>query len=263
VNNRKIAVITGATSGIGASFAHYFARQGYYLILTGRRRDIIQQVADELQNKYNAEIEIIIADFSSESELSKLIQRIDQIERIEVLVNNAGFGSTKNFLTDDYQNQEKMIQVHIHALLRLTHHVIPKMIKNGKGYIVNVSSIAAFLASPQHELYCSTKAFINVFSESLYMSLKGQNIKVQSLCPGLTRTDFHQKLNWHPDNLKDRGLIKWMTPDFVVQKSVAALNKNKVIVIPGIIYKLVYLSIKILPRSIYYFFAIKTRKKFR
>ena len=156
-----------------------------------------------------------------------------------------------------------MVQVHINAMLQLTHKVIPRMIKNGKGFIINVSSVAAFLASPQHELYCSTKAFINVFSESLAMSLKDHHIKVQSLCPGLTRTDFHQKLNWNPENLKNRGLAKWMTPDFVVQKSIAALNKNKVIVIPGMIYKLLYFSLKILPRSIYYFLAIKSQNRFR
>jgi short-subunit dehydrogenase len=263
MDNTRIAIITGATSGIGASFASYFARQGYALIITGRRTAQLKNVANELKDKYGAKIEVIIADFGIEMELNILMQRIDRLEKIEVLVNNAGFGSVTNFVTDTYQNQEKMVWVHIHAMLQLTHRVIPGMIKNGKGFIINVSSLAAFLASPQHEMYCSTKAFINVFSESLAMSLKDQHIKVQSLCPGFTRTDFHQKLNWNPENLKSRGLVKWMTPDFVVQKSIAALKKNKVIVVPGIIYKLVYLSIKILPRSLYYFLAIKTRKRFR
>jgi short-subunit dehydrogenase len=262
VNSTKIAIITGATSGIGASFARQFARLGYDLIITGRRKEKIQKVAEELKNEYNSKIEMIIADFSNDSEWHKLIQRIDKLERVEVMVNNAGFGSVKNFLTDEYKNQEKMVQVHINAMLQLTHRIIPKMIKNGKGYIINVSSLAAFLASPQHELYCSTKAFINIFSESISMTLKSFNIKVQSLCPGFTRTDFHQKLNWNPENLKNKILIKWMTADFVVRKSITALKKNRVIVIPGIIYKLVYLSIKIMPRSIYYFLAIKTRKKF-
>ena len=263
MSNGKIAMITGATSGIGASFARHFAGLGYDLIVTGRRKEKIQTMADKLKNEYNRNIEIIIADFSDESGWNMLIQRIEKLKKIEVLVNNAGFGSEKNFLSDDYKNQEKMVQVHINALLQLTHRVIPKMIKNGKGYIINVSSIAAFLASPQHELYCSTKAFLNTFSESLSMTLKDVNIKVQSLCPGFTRTDFHQKLNWNPENLKNRVFMQWMTADFVVQKSIAALKKNKVIVIPGIFYKLVYCLIRIIPRCIYYPLAVKSREKFQ
>ena len=263
LNNTKLALITGATSGLGASFARNFARLGYNLIITGRRKKEIQKVADELKREYNIDIETIIVDFTIESEFKQLLQRISETDKIDILVNNAGFGYVDSFFEDDYKNQEKMIQVHINAILNLTHLVVPKMLKNKNGYIINVSSAAAFLASPHHELYCSTKAFINTYSESIAMTLRNKNIKVQSLCPGLTRTDFHQKLNWKPENMKSRGLIRWMTADYVVKKSIKAMDNKKVIVIPGIIYKLLYLIMKIIPRRAYYLLAIKSRDKFR
>jgi short-subunit dehydrogenase len=263
LDNTKIAVITGATSGFGAEFAKNFAKLGYNLLITGRRKNEIGKIANQLRQQYKVDIEIIIADFSIESEFNKLLQRINNIEKIEILVNNAGFGHIKNFFEDDYKRQEKMVQVHINAMLQLTHMVVPKMIKNNKGYILNVSSVAAFLASPRHELYCSTKAFINTYSESIAMTLRDKNIKVQSLCPGLTHTDFHQKLNWNAENLKSRGLIRWMTSDYVIKKSIKAMNKKAVLVIPGLIYKLLYLFIKIMPRRAYYLLAIKSRDKFR
>ncbi|MEA3328973.1 MAG: SDR family oxidoreductase [Candidatus Omnitrophota bacterium] len=261
MSSKKYALITGATSGIGASFARLLAQSGYNLIITGRREKIIQKVADELKANYRIDVQVILADFSQENDLDCLVMYLNKIDNIEILINNAGFGSRKIFFEDNFNNQEIMLKVHINAAVRLTHTIVPKMIKNGKGIIINVSSLAAFLPSSTTGLYCATKAFINSFSESMHLILKSKNIKVQALCPGFTKTDFHQKLDIGQSKLKNRGIIRWMAADEVVKISLSSLKKGKVIVIPGFFNKLIKLLITILPKNVYYKLASLESKK--
>ncbi|MEA3560167.1 MAG: SDR family oxidoreductase [Candidatus Omnitrophota bacterium] len=261
MNNKKYALITGATSGIGAAFAAHLAQSGYNLIITGRREKIIQKVAGEIKTNYKVDVRVILADFSMKNDLDRLTAYLNEIDNIEILVNNAGFGNRKLFFDDDFNNQEKMLKVHINAVVRLTRRIVPKMIKNGKGIIINVSSLAAFLPSSTTGIYCATKAFINTFSESMHIILKDKNIKVQALCPGFTRTDFHQKLDIGRSMLKNKGIIRWMAADDVVKISLAALKKRKVIVIPGFFNKLIKLLITLLPKNLYYKSASLILKK--
>jgi uncharacterized protein len=253
MKNKKYALITGATSGIGAEFAKQLAEKNYNLILTGRRENIIQELAKEIKEKQNIDIKIIIADLSKDEDVKKIIKQISHIDSLEFLVNNAGYGTKKSFFEDSFENQEQMLKVHINALARLTHATTPQMIKNKKGYIVNVSSIASFLSSPTSEFYCATKAFITNYSESLHLALKNSNIKVQALCPGFTRTDFHQKLDICDTKRKDGLIIKWMNAEDVVKISLTSLKKrNHVIIVPGFWNKILNLLIKVIPKRIYY-----------
>lgn len=252
MNNKKIALISGATSGIGASFAKRFAQDGYDLIITGRRQDKIQSLADGLAKEYNVNIEVIIAELADSKDIESLVRHITTKENIEILVNNAGFGIGKGFNADNIENQEKMVKVHVIATMQLIHAVIPQMIRRGRGAIINVSSIAAFSPLPEDATYCGTKAFLNNFSESLYMELREKDIRVQALCPGFTRTDFHEKMGMKSEDLRNRGIIRWMTADDVVSASIRSLKKKKVICIPGFWNKILRSLIRILPRALYY-----------
>ena len=248
----KIAIITGATSGIGASFANILASRGYNLIITGRRKEKIQKFANELSKKYNVKIDVIIAELSNEKDIKDLIKYISKIKNIDTLINNAGYNIYKNFSDTAIIENEKIISVHILTVLKIINAVLPGMIRQGYGNIINVSSIGAICPIKKDAIYCWTKSFLNTFSESLYMEVRDKGIKVQALCPGLTRTDFHSKLNMKSSDKKKLEKFKRMAPDEVADYSLKSLKKNKVICIPGSRKRIIAKLVSILPKSLYY-----------
>ncbi|ADO82700.1 SDR family NAD(P)-dependent oxidoreductase [Ilyobacter polytropus] len=250
----KNALITGATSGIGAAFARQLGEKGYNLYITGRRREIIEKLAQEIREKHNVAVEVIIADFTNESEIDCLLEKITSVD-IEFLVNNVGFGHEKKFLDDSYENQRKMIEAHIESFCKITHLVAGKMKKTKKGQIINVSSLAAFTPAAFNHLYSSTKSFIITFSEALYIELYPLGINVQVLCPGFTKSDFHRSLKIQEKTFENRGLIRWMTSEEVVRLSLNSVDKRGGIFIPGWSNKILYTIIKALPRKLYYVMA--------
>jgi hypothetical protein len=175
---------------------------------------------------------------------------------VEVLVNNAGFGCKKKFFEDSFANQEKMLKVHIHATCAITHRVVPKMLANGVGSIINVSSLAAFTPLADNYFYSASKAFLTTFSESLHLELHGKNIRIQALCPGFTITEFHKKLGKEPKPAGKRSILPWMTAKSVVAKSLYALRRHKqVIYVPGILNQMIFRMVRIMPRWFYYCLA--------
>ncbi|MBN2444007.1 MAG: SDR family NAD(P)-dependent oxidoreductase [Spirochaetales bacterium] len=249
------AVITGATSGIGAEFARQLAGQGYNLIISGRRKEVIEKVARDIRETYKTEVTVVIADFLKQPDITEFIRVVKKTGNIEFLINNAGFGHAEEFFEDTYPHQKTMIDVHVNATTEITHAVVPELRKNGKGFIINVSSMAPMLSSPSSPLYSATKGYINIFSEALFMLLKPDHIKVQALCPGFTRTDFHEKIGMTREQCKNVGIIRWMRPEKVVRISLKSIGKNKVIIVPGFLNKLIlaFISIlKSLPGGIYY-----------
>ncbi len=261
LSNEKVTFITGATSGIGAAFARRFAREGYDLIITGRREKIIRNLAGEISKKYGVKVDVIISELSNDEDVNLLVEKIKQEENIEVLINNAGFGIGKPFYEDAIENQENMAKVHILSTLKLTYAAIPNMIKKKRGIIINVSSISSFFPLPDAAIYSGTKAFLNNFSESIYLELKNKGIYVQSLCPGFTRTDFHNRMGLNKGELRNRGIIRWMSADRVVEYSIECLKKGKIICIPGFWNKVLVLISKILPRFLYYKIVIVAKNK--
>lgn len=254
----KIAVITGATSGIGKEFSIRLAEKGYNLILTGRRKELLNDVAANIRKKFNVNVEVKILDISNRDELDNFIEYIKNQNNIEFLVNNAGHGAKDTFTRDSIKNQEEMINVHVLATVRLCHVVANKMKERKKGYIINLSSIASFNSFPTSGMYCATKGFLTSFSQSLALELLDYNIKVQALCPGFTRTDFHKKLNMDESKLRNKGVVKWMTPKEVVNISLNNIDKKlKVIVIPGFGNKVMCILSRFAPKSIYYKIALK------
>lgn len=252
------AVITGATSGIGAAYAKRLAADGYNLLITGRREQIIRPYAEDLESSYGVKVQLVLADFTDPPQLQSVIDRLQELDPIDFLVNNAGFGVRGGFFNDSFENQQSMLQVHIQALTRLTHCVAPKMIRRKRGTIINVSSIAGFFPAPESEIYCATKSYINTFSESISIVLQNHNIKVQAVCPGLTHTDFHKDWDMDPSMLKGKGLVRWMRPEQVVDISLRALKKKRVVIVPGFFNRILCRVVESIPRRLYYRLAAAT-----
>ncbi|HUU78432.1 MAG TPA: SDR family oxidoreductase [candidate division Zixibacteria bacterium] len=248
---RAKAVITGASSGIGAAYARRFAKDGYDLILVARREELLVKLCEELSREQGIIAEYMIVDLAKEDELKIVEEKIKDTDNLEILVNNAGFGGEKRvFYEIPIQNHINMVQVHNIAPLKLIHAVIPDMIKRGKGSIINVSSIASLAPSPII-MYSTTKNFLNYLSESLDFLLRRKGIKIQVLCPGFTLTDFHKRLGYEPDDPIYRR--KFMIAEKVVEASLKSLKKGAIYCIPGFRNKLLVFFIRILPKRILIF----------
>jgi short-subunit dehydrogenase len=257
--DKKVAFISGATSGLGAAFARHFAQQGYDLIITGHPDDKISLDVEELKIKNNVNVEIILADFANENDVARTEEIIKKNKEIDVLINNAGFFFGKPFWQNDIRSLESMIKVHINTPVRLILAALPNMTRNSKGAIINLSSLASFMPVPQDAMYSATKLFNNSFMESLHISVKDKGIKVQVLCPGFVRnTNFHERAGMKQAGRKNWEILPWMEPENVVKISVRNLRKkNKVVVIPGLRNRAIKFIISILPRPLYYRFATK------
>jgi short-subunit dehydrogenase len=246
----KIALITGATSGIGAAFAKKYASMGYDLMITGRRLDKITRLAEEIRETNGVNVEIITAELSDQKDVDAIIDEAKG-KNIQVLINNAGFGMNTLFQKGDLNLYKTMIDVHILAPVRLIYAILPAMIQRASGTIINVSSESAFLLIPKNAVYSGTKSFLKNFTEALALDLKGTGIQVQALCPGLTRSDFHEKMGIRKAKQVNRGVIKWALPDKVVQESLNDLAKNRVVCIPGMYEKVLIKIANVIPRSLY------------
>jgi uncharacterized protein len=240
---RPIAAITGASSGIGAEFARRLAPT-HDLILVARRKDRMEQLARELAP---CAVEVIEADLANEAATEAVALRLAAECRIELLVNNAGFGSKGLFWKATLESQEAMHRVHVWATMRLTHAVLGPMVERQRGAVINVASIASFVRSPGNTSYGATKAWMAVFSEALALELQvqGSPVTVQALCPGYTYSEFHDVLG--VDRTKMGPQSVWMTAEFVVRESLAALPGRKLFVVPGWKYKLVAALLPKLP----------------
>jgi hypothetical protein len=244
----KTALITGATSGIGAAYAKKLASQGYDLILTGRRREVIQKLADKLAKQFNVNIKVILAELSNDSDIRKVVNAINNAENLEMLINNAGYnGPLIPFAERDLSEQEKMVKVLTTSPMRLTYAVLPEMIKKGQGTIINVSSIAAYLPSKKWAVYAASKAFLKSFTEALYLEVKNQGVKVQVVCPGNTDTDFFRDFSTDGKSTWLNVFKVVMSPEEVVDHSLKDLEKNIVVCIPGEYYKGVLKLFSVLP----------------
>lgn len=242
---RPVALITGASSGIGEVFARKLAARGYDLILVARREDRLRALAASLP----AQTKVLSADLSAEASLAATEGAIRECARLELLVNNAGFGTLGRFWEADLAGQRRMHEVHVIATMRLTHAALAGMVPRGRGGVISVSSVAAFGQSPGNVSYCATKAWINSFTEGLDMELRSLRspVKVQALCPGFTVTEFHETLGMDPKQIP--GFL-WMKADDIVEASLDGFDRGKVIVVPGWKYKIGAALLKHLPHPV-------------
>lgn len=254
----RVAIVTGATSGIGEAYARLLGKEGWNLIITGRREEIINRVATSIEDESEVSVKIVICDFNYSESFSNFISIISEM-KIGFLVNCVGFSNHNDFFMSEFKENHRLIEAHISALSETIHTVVPGMKSLGGGWIINVSSLAGFLPSLSDPFYSGTKAFINTYSESISMILKGDGIKVQSLCPGYTYTDFHKDMNLPEKAFRNRGLKRWLKPEYVTEYSYRKRNSSNVIVIPGISNKIVYNVVKSMPKRLYYKLAGRKR----
>jgi len=246
-DSRPLAVVTGASAGIGAAYARRLAAEGFDLVLVARRKDRLEALASELRSRHGVEVEVLPANLTKDAELKAVEDRIARAENLEFLLNNAGFGAGGWFYKTPVDSHDAMHRLHVMATLRLSHAALRRMTARGRGAVVNVSSVAAFVTRPGTTSYYATKAWINCFTEGLYLELKTARspVRVQALCPGYTLTEFHDVMGF------DRKLVPaslWMTAEEVVEASLRGLARGRLIVVPGWRYKLVVAFLRLMPR---------------
>lgn len=246
---RPLAVITGASSGIGAVFARKLA-SSHDLLLIARRKDRLESLAAELAAQYRSAVSVLAADLTGEKDLVATAERIAAEPHLALLVNNAGFGSRGLFWESGAADQELMHRLHIMATVRLTHAALRIMVHNNAGAIINVASVAAFVRRAGSVSYGSTKSWMAIFTEGLYLELKSVNsaVKVQALCPGFTYSEFHDRL--HLDRRSMAGASFWLQADEVVEASLKALPKGKLFVVPGWRYQALVTLLSMLPAQL-------------
>lgn len=228
-----VAMVTGASSGIGAAFARRLASEGYNLILVARREERLRSLADDLKRQYAVDAEILVADLALSADVDRIVQRAEQCDTLRVLINNAGFGRFGHFVHVPIEKHLAMISVHVLASVRLCRAALPSMIARGRGTIINVSSIAAFMPRPGNVTYNATKMYLKTFTEALHAELVDTGVQVQVLFPGLTSTEFFERPEIGTERVNVPSFL-WMTSEEVVEESLRYLSDGKVICVPGL-----------------------------
>jgi len=237
------ALVTGATVGIGESFTRLLASKGYNIALVARNEVRLHERAGELREKYGIQTFVLPADLATKSGV-KSVEKYIQSYEIEVLINNAGFAINKVFTASDLGDEQDLLNVLVRTPMRLMHVILPGMKERKSGTIINVSSVAGFIAGGT---YSAAKSYLTVLSESINADLKGSGVKVSALCPGFTRTEFHKRAR-----MKMKGLpsFLWLNADKLVAKAWKDAQANKPVSIPGWQYKLLIAIISITPRGL-------------
>ena len=240
---KKVALITGASAGLGVEFARQLSKRGYRLVLAARRKDRLDDLAREL-GKSRA----VAIDLSKANAAAELLADVETNgETVDLLVNNAGFGLIGRFAELDAKRERQMIDLNVATLTDLCRAVTPAMIRRKSGGIINVASTAAFQPGPKMAVYFATKAFVLSLSEALHEELKPHGVSVTCLCPGPTRTEFGDVAGFGGNGLFDRVAME--APQ-VVAAGLSGFDKNKAVVVPGLINKLTANSGRLTPRSV-------------
>jgi hypothetical protein len=244
--SRPLAVVTGASAGIGKVFCERLAAGGHDLLLVARDGNRLEALKQELEQRYRVGVEVFPADLTIDTDVSLLAETLTRSPNLALLVNNAGFGTRDTVADGSPARQEAMLQLHAMAPMRLIQAALPVLLKKKQGAIVNVSSVASFLFSANNVNYCATKAYLRVFSEGLAAELAGTGVRVQALCPGFTHSEFHQRMGAEVGNIP--GWL-WLSATSVVDTSLAALQRGwPVVCVPGLRYKLIVLLLRVTPR---------------
>ena len=250
------ALVTGATAGIGESFTRLLAENNYNVVLVARDLPRLQERAQELEAKYQVQTHCIQADLSTDAGCS-VVESYIASNQIDVLINNAGFGINKAFTVSELEEEQKLLDVLVRTPMRLMHVALPLMKQRDRGVVINVSSVASFIAGGT---YSASKSYLTVLTESMHTELAGTNVKISALCPGFTRTEFHQR-----GRMSMKGLpnFMWLDSDELVAKAWRDALKGKAISIPGWQYKLLVFLIQRLPRPIVRRVGMNVRRKQR
>jgi short-subunit dehydrogenase len=237
------ALVTGATAGIGESFTRLLAANNYNIVLVARDAQRMQERAQQLESQFNISTHMIQADLSTDIGCG-LVESYIKNNQIDVLINNAGFGLNKAFTHSEVDAEQQMLDVLVRTPMRLMHSVLPGMKERNKGVVINVSSVAGYIAGGS---YSASKSYITVISESINTELAATNVKVSALCPGFTRTEFHQRARM---SMKGLPSFMWLNSDKLVERAWVDALKGRAVSIPGWQYQLLVFIIHTVPRSL-------------
>jgi len=259
---RPIALITGASSGLGAEFARALAAQGADLILTARREERLAALATQLQAEHGTHTDLLAADLATDAGVTAVKAKIIATPNLHWLINNAGFGMKGRFDRAAIDDLDRMHRLHVLAPLQLTHAALGGMLARGAGAIINVASVAGFVLVAGSVGYAATKSWLHVLSEGIYLELRSarSKVRIQSLCPGYIVTEFHDVIGM------DRALMPgflWLDARFVVRESLRALERNDLLVIPSWKYRLIVGVARRLPRHLRYAVAASVGRRTR
>lgn len=244
-NNRGVSVITGATAGIGAEFAQRLAERGHSLLLVARNADRLAATSQALTREYGATVEILSADLATDAGLDAVVANLAHRPAIDLLINNAGFGTKGALASADEAGQDAMVRLHVLAVSRLTRSVLPSMVLAGRGAIITVSSVASYLTSAGNMNYCATKAYQRIAMEALAREVASLGVYVQALCPGLTHTEFHARARLRTEKLPE---MFWMSAAAVVDCSLRALDRRgPTVVVPGLKNRAILALVRLIP----------------
>lgn len=230
-DNLGTALVTGASSGIGAEFARQLAEHGFDLVLVARRKNKLDSLSEKLSRDNSIQAEVLVADLSKPKDMDKVISKILEFDDLDVLINNAGYGIHTPFLDREYKQNAEMINVHYISPVMFCHAAIKGMIERGRGVIINNASGGAFIRT--QEIYSSSKAAITIFSELLKPLVRGKDIHIQALCPGFIYSEFHDTDSMRGFSRESYTKVPWMGAEEVVTLSLQAVKSRHVVFIPG------------------------------
>jgi len=240
------ALVTGASSGIGYEMSVQLATSGVRVVAVARRRDRLEELARQFKN-----VEVLVADLTSDAGLATVEARILDASAtpIDLVVNNAGFGSSGLMHEIDADRLSREVQLNIGALTRLSHAAIRAMVPRGRGYLLNVSSVASFQPSPKLAVYGATKAYVTSLTEALHEEMRGTGVRVTALCPGLTRTEF-QSISSTEKYSRDFPEFAWLDATDVARAGLRDVARGRVLSVPGALYKAVVTVSDLMPRAV-------------
>lgn len=245
----KTGLVTGATAGIGRSFAEHLARDGYDLVLIARDKARLETTREELQKRYSINVELIPADLSTTEGVARVAARFEDDERpVDFLVNNAGFGSKSSFVEMTADDHDEMIRVNVNALVILTRAAMSGMLKRNSGDIINLGSVAAYVPGfRSSSTYAATKAFVVAFTEGLMPTTAGSKVHASVLCPGFVKTEFHKRAGISKGKLNP---ALWLEADYVVTQALRDHRKGRLLSVPSFRYKAIVAVARLVPRNL-------------
>lgn len=246
MNSPALALVTGASSGIGKCFAEALAARGTDLVLVARSQPRLEELAAELRSRHGREVSVIVADLEKPEELALVEKRLHEDARIDLLVNNAGYGVTGPFADTPVPRAQGQIDCNIVALTRLTHAALTTMKPSRRGGILNIASGAAFMPTPGIAVYCATKAYVVSFSLALNEELKGHGVRCLAVCPGFTRTEFQSRANYDTSAMPS---FVWQTPEECVAEALEAWDRGETLHTTGLPNRLLMPLLSLLPKT--------------